>query len=67
MRYHPHRAVPAANVAIITSDGVGKSAVYTEYKRGPRILPCGTPELIGKVNELASRYLTLKIRLFRYE
>ena len=55
------------HVAVITSDGVGRSAVYREYKSDPRTLPCGIPELIGKVNELTSRYLTLKVLLVRYD
>ena len=54
------------HVAVITSD-VSRSAVYREYKRDPRTLPCGIPELIGKVNELTSRYLTLKVLLVRYD
>ena len=31
-----NRAVSSANVAVIISDEVGRSAVYKEYKRGPR-------------------------------
>ena len=52
---------------MITIDGVDRLAVYKEYKEGPRTLPCGTPELIGKVKELVSRYLTLNVLLVRYD
>ena len=55
----------SANVAALTCDGIGISAIYREYKRGSRTW--GTPESIGKLKELASRYITLKIPLVRYD
>ena len=49
-----NRAVLSANIAVIIADGVGRSAVFREYKRYIISLPCGTPELIGKIKVLAS-------------
>ena len=40
-KWDDNRAVSSANVAVITSDGVGRSAVYREYKGGPRRVLCG--------------------------
>jgi hypothetical protein len=40
-------AVTSANVAVIASGGVGRSAVYIRNSSGPRTLPCGTPEETG--------------------
>jgi hypothetical protein len=39
-------AVSSANVAVIVSEVVGRSAVYNRYNSGPRSLPWGTPALI---------------------
>jgi hypothetical protein len=40
-------AVLLAKVAVVDSDEVGRSAVYSRYNNGPRTLPYGTPELTG--------------------
>jgi hypothetical protein len=37
--------VLSANVAVVDSFEVGKSAVYSRYNSGPRTLPWGTPAL----------------------
>ena len=57
---------------IVLSD-FGRSAVYNVYNRGPRMLPCGTPESIGsKVDVLllseTVKYLSLRqdFNMFRY-
>jgi hypothetical protein len=34
-------AVPLANVAVVGSVEVGRSAVYISYKSGAKTLPCG--------------------------
>ena len=41
----------SANIAIFESVQVGKSFIYTRNKNGPRILPCGTPQVIGIIDE----------------
>jgi hypothetical protein len=38
-------AVSSANVAVVDSVEVGRSAVYSRYNSGPRTLPWGTPAL----------------------
>jgi hypothetical protein len=37
-------AVSSANVTTVVLVVVGRSAVYIRYSKGPRTLPCGTPE-----------------------
>jgi hypothetical protein len=39
-------AVSSANVLRTVVDVCGMSAVYSVYRKGPRMLPCGTPECI---------------------
>jgi hypothetical protein len=36
-------ATSSAKVAMVVAGEVGRSAVYTRYKNGPRTLPWGTP------------------------
>jgi hypothetical protein len=47
-------AVSSANVLRIILGVCGISAVYSVYKKGPKMLPCGTPECILTGEELAS-------------
>jgi hypothetical protein len=42
----------SANVLRVVVEVCGMSAVYSVYRKGPRILPCGTPECIVTRNEL---------------
>jgi hypothetical protein len=37
------------------------SAVYIKYRRGPKTLPCGTPEFTWLIDEYASPYLILLV------
>lgn len=41
-------AMSSANVTSFVIDIVGKSLVYSKYKKGRRTLPWGTPAMIGK-------------------
>ena len=43
--------VSSAYKAIFESEQVGMSFIYTRNKNGPRILPCGTPQVIGTIDE----------------
>jgi hypothetical protein len=38
-------AVPSAKIAVVDSGEVGRSAVYSRYNNGPRILSWGKPAL----------------------
>ena len=40
-------AMSSAKVLRIVLSDFGRSAVYNVYNRGPRMLPCGTPESTG--------------------
>jgi hypothetical protein len=43
-------AVSSANVAVVDSGEVGRSAVYNRYNNGPRTLPYGTfAHCLGRV------------------
>jgi len=46
-------AVSSSNVLSIVLLVVGKSAVYIVYKSGPRMLTWGTPESIGKRDDVS--------------
>ena len=46
-------AVSSANVPNLVSLDVGKSDVYSTYRRGPSMLPWGTPEWIWKRLEVS--------------
>jgi hypothetical protein len=43
-----HLAVSLANVAVVDSVEVGRSAAYSRYNNIPRTLPWGTPALTGE-------------------
>ena len=58
-------AVASANVAIVISVDIGKSAVQMENRRDPRTLPWAMPASIGKVVVMASAYLTMNCLLVR--
>ena len=45
-------AVSSANVLRTVVEVCGISAVYSVYWKGPRMLPCGTPECILTGEEL---------------
>jgi hypothetical protein len=45
-------AVLSANVLRMVVGVCGMSTVYSVYRKGPRILPCGTPECILTGEEL---------------
>ena len=40
-------AVSSAKVPMNVSSDVGMSAVYNKHRRGPRMIPCGTPACMG--------------------
>jgi len=44
----------SANVPTVVSLDVGKSDVYTTWRRGPRMLSWGTPEWMWKRFEVSS-------------
>jgi len=52
-------AVSSANVLSSVLLDVGRSAVYSVYNR-PRMLPLGTPESIGKRDEVSLLYVVTK-------
>jgi hypothetical protein len=45
--------VSSANVLRRVVDVCGISAVYSVYRKGPRMVPCGTPNCIMTGDELA--------------
>jgi hypothetical protein len=45
-------AVSSANVLRIVVEVCGMSTVYSVYRKGPRMLPCGTPGCIVTGDEL---------------
>jgi len=52
-------AVSSANVlSSVLLDG-GRSAVYSVYNNGPRMLPWGTPESIGKRDDVSLLYVVM--------
>lgn len=44
---------------------VDKSDVYNRYGTGPRTLPCGAPDLIGKVSKISPLTFVLNWRLHK--
>ena len=40
------RVVSSAKISLKKPDEFGRSFIYKRNKRGPKILPCGTPQLI---------------------
>jgi hypothetical protein len=58
-------AVSSANVAVMESEEVGRSAVYKRYSNGPRTLPLGTPALTGVRFASSELVFTMKWRLDR--
>lgn len=44
----------------------GKSFIYKRNKRGPSMLPCGTPEITGNIEELPLLIHTYWCLLERY-
>jgi hypothetical protein len=53
-------SVSSAKVLRMVVDVWGISAVYNVYRRGPRMLPCGTPECIIIGDELTLLYETAR-------
>ena len=58
-------AVSSAKVLRIVLSDCGRSAVYSVYSRGPRMLPWGTPESIGRTVDVlllseSVKYLSLR-------
>jgi len=53
-------AVSSANVLSSVLLDVGRSAVYSVYNNGPRMLPWGTPESIEKWDEVSLLYVATK-------
>jgi hypothetical protein len=45
-------AVSSANVLRMVVEVCGMSAIYSVYRKGPRMFPCGTPEYIMTRDEL---------------
>jgi hypothetical protein len=52
--------VSSANVAVVDSGEVGRSAVYSRYNNGPRTLPWGTPALTDDSSVYSASTLTRK-------
>jgi hypothetical protein len=53
-------AVASAKVAVVVAGEVGRSVVYTRYRKSPRTLPCGTRAWIGDRGCWAEPNLTKK-------
>ena len=53
-------AVSSTDVLISVLLDVGSSVVYSVYNNGPRMLPWGTPESIGKRDEVSLLYVVTK-------
>ena len=60
-------AVSSAYVAMSVWSVSGMSAVKMEYKRGPRMLPCGTPEWMSCSVVYSAWYRTWKVLSERYD
>jgi hypothetical protein len=58
-------AVSLAKVAVREPGYVGRSAVYSRYKSGPNMLPCGTPAFMDVSSEYSFSTCTTKCRLCR--
>ena len=54
-----------ATVEFVTASG--KSFTYRRKSIGPKILPCGTPEHTGFLEEVAPRVVTRCWRSYRYD
>jgi len=65
--WEANTAVSSANVAVIVSLIVGRSAVNSRYNSGPSTLPWGTPDLMGNKLVWKSPYLTKKCLSVRYD
>lgn len=59
--------VSSENVVVSASLLVGRSAVNKRYSKGPSILPCGTPDVIGCSVVISLSYLTRKYLSVRYD
>jgi hypothetical protein len=58
-------AVSSANVAVVDSIEVDRSAVYSRYNRGPMTLPWGTPAVTQESSVYLYSNLTRKCLLCR--
>jgi hypothetical protein len=58
-------AVSSAMVAVVYSGEVGRSAVYSRYNNGPKILPWGMPALTGDSSVYSVSTSTRKCLLCR--
>jgi hypothetical protein len=56
-------ALLLAKVAVVYSGQVGRSAVYSRYNNGPRILPWGASALTGESSVYSVSGLTRKCLL----
>ena len=62
------REVSSANksqIAFLTESG--RSFIYKENNKGPRIKPCGTPLLVSRSEEITPFKLTDWVRLDKYD
>jgi len=59
--------VSSANVPIIVSLDVGKSDVYSTYRRGPRMLPWGTTEWMWMQLEVSPLNFVSNWHSLRYD
>jgi hypothetical protein len=59
--------VLSANGPNVVSLNVGKSDVYSTYRRGPRMLPWDTPEWMWKRLEDSPLIFVSNWRSFRYD